>query len=277
MNNKINERILESFINISPYLSSLLEEEISFALTDKEKFIAFSPSENIRPDIKVGDVIKKGSSTYDAIRTKSVVTKVIEEKVFDFKLKSIAVPIEGDNGDVIGVVSIGKSLKKQENMLNLSKNLSEASGQIADAINEVSEGVQNTVSLNEIVLKEATEAFEKTLNSNEIINFIKAIERQTNLLGLNASIEAARAGEYGKSFSVVASEIRKLSNSSSESITKINDIINEIQTSVKNISDSIQKINETFHNQAAALEEITASIQDLNSNAEVLEHISAQY
>ncbi|MBU5485434.1 chemotaxis protein [Clostridium sp. MSJ-11] len=277
MNNKINEGILQSFINISPYLSSLLEEEISFALTDKEKFIAFSPSENIRPDIKVGDIIKKGSSTYDAIRTKSIVTKVIEEEVFDFKLKSIAVPIEGNNGEIVGVVSIGKSLKKQENMLNLSKNLSEASGQIADAINEVSEGVQNTASLNEIVLKEATEAFEKTLNSNEIINFIKAIERQTNLLGLNASIEAARAGEYGKSFSVVASEIRKLSNSSSESITKINDIINEIQTSVKNISDSIQKINETFHNQAAALEEITASIQDLNSNAEVLEHISAQY
>lgn len=277
MNNKINEGMLQSFINISPYLSSLLEEEISFALTDKEKFIAFSPSENIRPDIRVGDIIKKGSSTYDAIRTKSVVTKIIEEEVFDFKLKSIAVPIEGNNGEVVGVVSIGKSLKRQENMLNLSKNLSEASGQIADAINEVSEGVQNTASLNEIVLKEATEAFEKTLNSNEIINFIKAIERQTNLLGLNASIEAARAGEYGKSFSVVASEIRKLSNSSSESITKINDIINEIQTSVKNISDSIQKINETFHNQAAALEEITASIQDLNSNAEVLEHISAQY
>ncbi|WP_315122238.1 methyl-accepting chemotaxis protein [uncultured Clostridium sp.] len=277
MSNKINEEILKSFIDVSPYLSSLLEDEVSFALTDKEKFIAFSPSENIRPDIKVGDVIKRGSSTYDAIRTRNTVTKIIEEDIFNFKLKSIAVPIENENGEVIGVVSIGKSLKKQENMLNLSKNLSEASSQIADAINEVSEGVQNTASLNEVVLKEAEEAFEKTLNSNEIINFIKAIEKQTNLLGLNASIESARAGEFGKSFSVVASEIRKLSNSSSESITKINDIINEIQVSVKNISDSIKKINGTFHNQAAALEEITASVQELNSNAETLEHISSQY
>lgn len=277
MINKTDEGILKAFIDVSPYLSDLLGEEISFALTDKEKFIAFTPSENIRPDIKVGDVIKKGSSTYDAIRTRSIVTKVIDESVFDFKLKSIAAPIQNKNGEVVGVVSIGKSLKRQETISNLSKNLSDTSSQIADAINEVSEGVQHTVSLNENILKEANEAFEKTLNSNDIINFIKTIEKQTNLLGLNASIEAARAGEFGKSFSVVASEIRKLSNLSSESIGKINDIIHSIQSSVKNISDSIKTMSETFHNQAAALQEIAASIEELSSNAEVLEDISAKY
>ncbi|GAA0718173.1 methyl-accepting chemotaxis protein [Clostridium malenominatum] len=277
MNNTTNEGILKAFIDVSPYLSSLLEEEVSFALTDKEKFIAFTPTENIRPDIKIGDVIKQGSSTYDAIRTRSIITKVIDESVFGFKLKSIAIPIKNNNEEVVGVVSIGKSLKKQETMSNLSKNLSDTSGQISDAINHVSEGIQHTVDLNETVLKEANEAFEKTLNSNDIINFIKTIEKQTNLLGINASIEAARAGEFGRSFSVVASEIRKLSNLSSESITKINDIIHSIQLSVKNISDSIKTMNETFHSQAASVQEIAASIEELNSNAEILEDISANY
>ena len=275
MSIKTEENILKSFIDVSEYLPSLMDEEVSFALTDKEKFIYFRPSQNITPDIKVGDYIKSGTSTYEAIKTRKVVIKVIPEEVLGFKLKSIAVPII-KNGEVVGVVSIGKSLKKQEEVLNLSKELSDALNEISNVINEVSEGVQNTAASNEIVLKEAKEAFEKTLNTGEIISFIKNVEKQTNLLGLNASIEAARAGEFGKSFSVVASEIRKLSNSSNESIIKINNVINEIQKSVENILNSIKEVNITSHNQAAALEQITASIQQLSNTGDILKEISSK-
>ncbi|SQB89931.1 methyl-accepting chemotaxis protein [Clostridium tetanomorphum] len=240
MGNKLDESILQSFMEISPYLSSLLDEEISFALTDREKFIAFLPRENIKPDIKVGGFIKEGSSTYEALRLEKVVSKIVPENVFGFKLKSIAVPLKNERGNIVGVVSIGKSLEKQEHILNLSKNLSIALNQIASAITELSEGVQNTASSNEIILKEAKDASEKTENTDEILSFIKNIEKQTNLLGLNASIEAARAGEFGKGFSVVASEIRKLSNSSNESITKINKVIKEIRISVEKILDRIK-------------------------------------
>lgn len=277
MKDKFDESILQSFSEVSPYLSSLLDEEVSFALTDREKFIDFLPGENIIPDITVGEAIKEGSSTQEALKTKKVVCKIVPEHVFGFKLKSIAVPLKGSNGEIAGVVSIGKSLKKQEEILNLSKNLSMALNQISSASSEVSGGVQNTAASNEVILREANEAFEKTKNTDEILSFIKNIEKQTNLLGLNASIEAARAGELGKGFSVVASEIRKLSNSSNESIAKINQVIKEIQASVENILNSIKLVNETSHNQAAALEELTASIQELNTTAESLEEISSTY
>ncbi|PRR76877.1 putative sensory transducer protein YfmS [Clostridium liquoris] len=277
MKDKFDESILQSFSEVSPYLSSLLDEDVSFALTDREKFIDFLPGENIRPDITVGKAIKEGSSTQEALKTKKTICKIVPEQVFGFKLKSIAVPLKGSNGEIAGVVSIGKSLKRQEEILNLSKNLSMALNQISSASSEVSSGVQNIAASNDVVLKEANEAFEKTKNTNEILSFIKNIEKQTNLLGLNASIEAARAGELGKGFSVVASEIRKLSNSSNESITKINQVIKEIQASVGNILNSIKEVNETSHNQAAALEELTASIQELNTTAESLKEISSNY
>lgn len=94
---------------------------------------------------------------------------------------------------------------------------------------------------------------------NEITNIINGIANQTNLLALNASIEAARSGEYGKGFSVVAEEIKKLAEESKISSENISKLIAELSNGTQNVLQVGDTMNNELINQKEVINDIIDS------------------
>jgi len=118
--------------------------------------------------------------------------------------------------------------------------------------------------------------YEKGLSNeiNDILGYIKDIVNQIKMLGLNAAIEAARVGDLGKGFGVVATEIRKLSESSKETTSNIADLIEKIQVSV---DKTLQMSNNTLiitEQQSAAIEETNASVEEVTSFTTELDRLT---
>jgi methyl-accepting chemotaxis protein len=99
--------------------------------------------------------------------------------------------------------------------------------------------------------------------TDEIVAFIRNVAGQTNLLGLNAAIEAARVGEAGRGFGVVAEEVRKLAEVSSDSVKRISGSLNEIHQAIMTLSKEIKNIDQSVGGQTAGIDEMAKASQML--------------
>ena len=170
-----------------------------------------------------------------------------------------------------GVTEISSNIESLENMIhNQSKGVDHASSaveQMIGNIDSVNSSVEKLANSFMTLRDNANDGISKQNSVNEKIEQIEvesemlqdaniaiaAIAEQTNLLAMNAAIEAAHAGEAGKGFSVVADEIRKLSETSSEQsktigaqLSKIKDSISEVSISSSDSSQAFQSVAENI-------------------------------
>lgn len=140
-------------------------------------------------------------------------------------------------------------------------------------IEDVAKNSKEVKNRNLEVYKIANELKEKTSKVLVIIDIIRDISDKTNLLALNAAIESARAGEYGRGFSVVAEEIRKLAEQSKESSNEINNIIKGLENEVINVSKSINDVTEIINEEEIIVKNTTKGLLNLTNGLDDMESL----
>ncbi|MBY6187005.1 methyl-accepting chemotaxis protein [Marinobacter hydrocarbonoclasticus] len=148
----------------------------------------------------------------------------------------------------------------------VSDHAESAQREVGQAVQEVGSAAEGIQRLNQQVQSAAAVVAELRSNSDqigEVLNVIRTIAEQTNLLALNAAIEAARAGEQGRGFAVVADEVRTLASRTQDSTANIQQIIEQLQQA----SEAAQEAMQQSCQEAASSTEISAKISDALSQA----------
>ncbi len=185
---------------------------------------------------------------------------------------------------VKSVGSVTSDIGSLDNLINVQVN------EVTQASTTVEEMVSNIASVNNIVDKMAQSfnnleqnirngSEKQTMVNDRILKIqdesemleeanavIQGIAEQTNLLAMNAAIEAAHAGEAGKGFSVVADEIRKLSEDSSEQSQKIGEQLSNIRESISGVTIASTESLESFTTLSSLISETDSLVQQIKNS-----------
>ncbi|MBL0572614.1 methyl-accepting chemotaxis protein [Aeromonas hydrophila] len=167
---------------------------------------------------------------------------------------------------VVSISHLSDNATHADELSKVSANtLAEGSGvikQTLDSIQSISDTVSNAAS-------SIADLNSHTQQISEIIEVIRGIADQTNLLALNAAIEAARAGEQGRGFAVVADEVRNLASRSAASTQQITGMIGKIQSgadaSIRSMENTVNNVSRGV-SLASQTGEAIASIQNHAAN-----------
>lgn len=259
---------IQAMVHLAPEIKKNIGENNIIAVTDRENFVYFSPSKDFDIGIKVGDFAfsEDNELLIRALNGEKVQLHIPKER-YGVGMQNSANPLRDENGEVVGVLQITKTLKDEE---VLDEQLDELRGIVSSLqakVQHVAAQAEELSATSTDINSQAAHASENSQEISTVVQLIEDISTQTNLLGLNAAIEAARSGDAGRGFGVVADEIRKLSVGTKEAVGAIGHSLQEIRSNMESLTLSIGEVSTASEEQSRVMVEFMEDIQNLDSQS----------
>jgi methyl-accepting chemotaxis protein len=227
--------------------------EKNMAISNEVKNIGEQFLDNFNGNLRSQNAISSSSEVV-AINSRSSLetNQIISTRVHDF-----SVMIENLKD------SVGHIHKNSKEALDLNN---KGNGNILDIEVKLDKNIESTNKLGNAIV----ELEERAVEIETIIDVIKSITKQINLLSLNASIEASRAGEHGKGFAVVSDEIRKLAEQSSNATSKIEEVINSVKISVEGARLNMNEVGIAVNTQKSLTDETKTRFDEIKIKIDLM-------
>lgn len=273
----INRIMVKKLIQIS---------EVSKAISQKDI--------TLRSDIKSADVIGEISDGMNqmAENLETVIGQIAEssQRLADSASHMSSVTYETSSRVIEQQSKTDQVAQAMNNMVatvqNVANSASDAATAATDAEKESHQGqdvVSNSIKTIGVMANEvdsASTALSILAKGSEeignVLNVIKGIAEQTNLLALNAAIEAARAGEQGRGFAVVADEVRTLASRTQESTLEIEGMVSRFQDGTENAVKAMGSAKESAKSCVELVQNVSESLNAITSSVDRITQMNSQ-